>query len=199
LIYVSTDFVFDGRQRRPYKETDAPNPLCFYAKSKLEGEEAVKKSLPSYFILRTSWLYGRNGRNFVDTIIEKSGETKELKVVDDQVGSPTYTKDLSKAVHKLLDLIFTQATARGVEYGIYHVSNSGSASWYEYAKAILKLAGSGSRVLPISSKELNRLADRPPMSILDNSKFTASTGYKMRPWKNALREYLSYKEKGMPC
>lgn len=191
LIHISTDFVFDGKKNSPYKETDGTNPLSVYGDSKLKGEEAVKKELSNFFILRTSWLYGKHGKNFVDTIIAKAKTEKALKVVDDQVGSPTYTKDLAKAICRLLDIVVhsPQSTVHG--YGIYHVSNLGSTSWYGYAKEILRLAGSRTEVIPISSEELNRPAKRPAMSILDNSKFCGFTGYKLRNWKDALKEYLS--------
>lgn len=185
LVYISTDFVFDGKEKGAYKETDKPNPISVYGDSKLKGEEAVKKTLKKYFILRTSWLYGENGKNFVDTILSKAKTEQALKIVDDQVGSPTYTRDLAKAMHALLN----KAGDRG--YGIYHVSNSGGVSWFEYTKEILKLAGSATKVIAISSEELARPARRPAMSVLDNSKFTEFTGYRMRDWKDALKEYLS--------
>jgi len=182
LIYLSTDFVFNGKRKSSYKETDKTDPLSIYADSKLKGEAAVKRILRKYFILRTGWLYGKHGKNFVDTIIKKAKAEKILKVVDDQVGSPTYTKDLAKAIHLLLN--------KFTGYGIYHVSNSGSVSWYDYAKEILKLAKSQTKVVPISSKELDRQAKRPKMSVLDNSKFIKFTGYKMRNWQEALKEYV---------
>jgi len=192
IIYISTDFVFDGAKKTPYLETDRTRPLSIYGKSKLEGEEAIKGMTGRHYILRTSWLYGRYGKNFVDTIINKARTEKVLKVVDDQVGSPTYTKDLAKAIHALLDKLSPKPTAHSPErYGIYHISNSGTVSWYEYAKTILEMAGSGTKVIPISSKELARPANRPAMSVLDNEKFTGYTGYIMRSWKSALREYLS--------
>jgi dTDP-4-dehydrorhamnose reductase len=191
LVYISTDFVFDGKSVKPYKETDRTAPLSVYGDSKLKGEENIRKALKNHYILRTSWLYGKNGKNFVDTIITKASTEKVLKVVDDQVGSPTYTKDLAKAIHKLLDRITEGPVARVQGPGIYHVSNAGKVSWYDYARTILKLAGSKAKVLPISSKELARPAKRPEMSVLDNSKFTRLTGYKMRNWKAALKEYLS--------
>ncbi len=189
LIYISTDFVFDGKKKTPYKETDLPKPLSVYAESKLKGEEAVGKLLKNYFILRTSWLYGKNGKNFVDTIVEKGRTEKMLKVVDDQVGSPTYAKDLAKAIHVLTDKICRAGL--NLPYGIYHVSNSGAVSWYEYAREILKLAGLAVKVVPISSQALKRPAKRPAMSVLDNSKFTALTGHRMRDWEEALKEYLN--------
>ena len=183
LVYISTDFVFDGKKESPYKEDDKPAPLSVYGDSKLKGEDLIKKELERYFILRTSWLYGKYGKNFVDTILAKAKTEKVLKVVSDQAGSPTYTKDLAEAIHKLLGKV------NG--YGIYHVSNSGSVSWYEYAKEIVRLAGLETKVVPISSEELARPAKRPAMSILDNSKFIKFTDFKMRDWKSALKDYLS--------
>ncbi|MDD3905509.1 MAG: dTDP-4-dehydrorhamnose reductase [Candidatus Omnitrophica bacterium] len=189
LIYISTDFVFDGKKKAPYKEPDEPHPLNIYAESKLKGEEIVKK-LDKYFIIRTSWLYGKNGKNFVDTIIKKSKTEKDLKVVDDQIGSPTYTVDLSKAIHALLDKIADSERWIADRSGIYHVANSGAISWFGYAETILRLTGSDAKVSPISSEKLNRPATRPAMSVLDNAKFTGLTGYKMRDWQTALKDYL---------
>ncbi|MDD5496631.1 MAG: dTDP-4-dehydrorhamnose reductase, partial [Candidatus Omnitrophica bacterium] len=199
LIYISTDFVFDGKKKRPYKEDDRTGPLSVYGDSKLKGEIAVRKILKKYFILRTSWLYGKHGKNFVDTILAKAKEGKALKVVDDQVGTPTYTKDLAKAIRVLLDKSLsysvqrtaysvgvTQYAVRSTQYGIYHVSNSGKVSWYEYAREILRLTGSRTEVFPISSEELSRPARRPAMSVLDNSKIARFTDYRMRRWQGAL-------------
>jgi dTDP-4-dehydrorhamnose reductase len=201
LIYISTDFVFDGKKKKPYKETDRPNPLSTYADSKLKGELAIKKVLKKYFILRTSWLYGKNGRNFVDIILNKAKKEKVLKVVDDQVGSPTYTKDLAKAIRVLLSRVFSTAySVQRTAFGIYHVSNSGSVSWYNYAKEILRLTGSKVKVIPTTSRELARPAERPAMSVLDNSKFYKFTGYKIRRWNDALKEYLAGSGgRGEPC
>lgn len=191
LIYISTDFVFDGKKKRPYKENDKTGPINVYADSKLRGERAVKKAFKEYFILRTSWLYGRCGTNFVNTIAEKARVEGSLKVVDDQAGSPTYTKDLAKAVHKLIDKMVTCDMSHVTCGDVYHVSNTGSVSWYDYARAVLKFAGIKAKVVPISSEELNRPAKRPAMSAMDNSKFRKFTGYRMRGWKSALREYLN--------
>lgn len=190
LVYISTDFVFNGKKRSPYKENDKPAPLSVYGDSKLKGEGAVKNILKNYFILRTSWLYGKYGKNFVDTIIAKGREGNTLRVVDDQIGSPTYTKDLAKAIHALLDKFFTPYALRSTQYGIYHVTNSGAVSWFTYAKEILRLANIKTRVFPISSKELDRPAKRPAMSILNNSKFIEFTSYRMRNWKGALKSYV---------
>jgi len=202
LIYISTDFVFDGKKKKPYKETDKANPLSIYGDSKLKGEETIRDILKKYFILRTSWLYGKHGKNFVNTIIAKAKKEKMLKVVDDQAGSPTYTKDLAKAIHVLLnkvlslfdvhrrdDMSFSTTTPQRWAR-VYHVSNSGSVSWFDYTKEILKLAKLKTKVIPISSKELARPAKRPAMSVLDNSKFAKFTGYKMRNWREALKEYV---------
>jgi len=198
LVYISTDFVFDGKKKRPYRESDKTSPLGVYADSKLKGEAAVKKILKKYFILRTSWLYGKNGKNFVDTIVAKAKELGSLKVVDDQVGSPTYAVDLAKAIGVLVDKCASAQEHKSASYGIYHVSNSGSVSWYEYAKAIVKLANVRAEVLPISSDELDRPAKRPAMSTLDNSKFMKFTRYKMRNWKTALKEYLCRADFNLP-
>ena len=146
--------------------------------------------LKKYFIIRTSWLYGKHGKNFVDTILSKAKNEKTLKVVDDQVGSPTYTKDLAKAIHVLLDKFFMHNAQHNTQYGIYHVSNAGGVSWYAYAKAILRLAKAKTKTIPIFSDELGRLARRPAMSVLDNSKFIKFTGHRMRSWEEALREYV---------
>lgn len=183
LVYISTDFVFDGKKRNPYREDDKTNPLSVYGDSKLRGEKLIKKILDEHYILRTSWLYGKYGKNFVDTIVAKGKTGSLLRVVRDQVGSPTYTKDLAKAIHRLLD-------KPAPKYGTYHISNSGSVSWYDYAREILKLARCKAKVLPITSAELDRPAKRPAMSVMDNSKFTKFTGYKMPGWKTALKEYL---------
>lgn len=192
LFYISTDFIFDGKKKTPYKEIDMPNPISIYGDSKLKGEHYVGELLKKYFIIRTSWLYGKNGKNFVDTIMAKSKKEKMLRVVNDQVGAPTHTKDLAKAIHVMLDKIFKSQGRRvtGSQVGTYHVSNSGSVSWYDYAKEILKLAKSDTKVEPISSAESSRPARRPAMSVLDNSKFVKFTGYKMRNWKDAVKEYI---------
>jgi len=193
LIYISTDFVFNGKKKLPYKESDRVSALSVYGNSKLKGENAVAKSLRNYFVLRTSWLYGKSGKNFVDTIIAKSKTERSLKVVRDQVGSPTYTKYLAKAIHALIENIEDSAKDLSERFGVYHVSNSGGVSWYDYARTILLLTGTNTKVVPITSGELARPANRPAMSILDNSKFYKFTGYKMPGWKVALKEYLSKK------
>jgi len=191
LLYISTDFVFDGLKKIPYSEKDAPNPLNVYAMSKLEGEKRVG-ILKNFVILRTSWLFGANGSNFVDAILKATKNRKELKVVDDQTGSPTYAADLALAIVKLLEC-FSRKTKGGVTCikEIYHISNSGQVSWFEYAKKILEIAGiKNIRLIRINANQLGRPAKRPAFSVLDNSKFEKATGFKMRPWQEALAEYL---------
>lgn len=190
IVYISTDFVFNGRKKKPYVETDKTGPLSIYGTSKLKGEEFIKKTLDRYCIIRTSWLYGKHGKNFVDTIAAKANTEKALNVVCDQVGSPTYTKYLAKALGALLDTIAPAKDTVEDYSGIYHVSNTGKVSWFDYARSILKIIGSNTIVVPITSRQLARPASRPAMSVMDGAKFYALTGYKMPHWKMALQEYL---------
>jgi dTDP-4-dehydrorhamnose reductase len=185
LIHLSTDYIFDGTSPAPYSEEAPPNPLNVYGQSKLKGEQLIQETRGNYLILRTAWLYGKHGKNFVDTILRLASQEEELRVVDDQRGSPTFTRDLSRAIAQLLN--------KDVR-GILHVTNSGSCSWFEFAKRILETKGVPDgkiRVVPISSRELNRPARRPSNSLLDCSRFQKLTGGKMRPWDEALRDYLS--------
>ncbi len=185
MIHLSTDYVFDGKSEIPYPEGFPPNPLSVYGKSKLQGELYVQKVLEDYLIVRTEWLYGRHGKNFVDTILRLAGQQGELRVVNDQRGSPTFTKDLSQAMGRLV----IEETP-----GILHVTNSGSCTWFEFAQKILNLTpspGRKARVIPISSAELARPAQRPANSVLDCSRFERITGFHMRNWEEGLKEYLS--------
>jgi dTDP-4-dehydrorhamnose reductase len=182
LLHLSTDFVFDGMKNEPYTETDKPHPLSIYAKSKLNGEKHIQNILKRYAIIRTSWLYGRGGKNFVSTITKLAHEKRELRVVDDQRGSPTYTVDLAKAIKTLLDTSSAQ--------GIYHVANLGSCTWFDFAKKILEIANNTVKIVPISSKEFGRPAQRPPYSVLDCKRFLDATGSNLRSWEVALREYM---------
>jgi len=185
LIYISTDFVFDGKKRAPYTEKDQPNPESVYARSKLEGEKRVAK-LEKFLILRTGWLYGKNGKNFVSAILEAAKNKKELKVVNDQTGSPTYTKDFAEAILRLLK--------KDAAQGTYHITNKGMVSWFEYAKEILKMSGLHNvKVIPITTTQLGRPAKRPLYSVLNNDKFEKATNFVMRPWREALKEYLNEK------
>ncbi len=182
LLYISTDFVFRGDKETPYDEFDEPHPMNIYGKSKLAGESYIKSFLSRYFIVRSSWLYGRWGKNFVTTILKLTRDKSVLKVVDDQVGSPTYTRDLSQQIKKLV------ATEL---YGVYHITNSGRCSWYEFTREILKLAGIREvKVAPITSQELARPAPRPKFSVLENCCLKLSLGNGMRNWNEALKDYL---------
>lgn len=182
LICISTDYIFNGRKNTPYLENDMPAPLSVYGDSKLKGELVVQDILRDFIIVRTSWLFGRNGNNFISAILKQAEKTKTIKVVNDQTGSPTYTIDLSHAIEKLIS-----CNAKG----IFNITNSGECSWYQFAKKILELAGiKGVDVVPITSEELKRPARRPAYSILDCSKFKNTTNYNMRHWEEALKDYL---------
>ncbi|GAH53942.1 unnamed protein product, partial [marine sediment metagenome] len=173
---------------------DKPNPLSIYGKSKLGGERHISLLLDRYFIIRTSWLFGKHGRSFVNTILKLAQEKKELKIVDDQIGSPTYTKDLASAIKKLINLTHNSSLITHNLFGIYHISNSGSCSWYEFAQEILRVKGYGLRVKGISSEELNWPAKRPRFSILDNGRYIKIIGEPLKSWQEALREYLKTRE-----
>jgi len=181
LIYISTDFVFDGEKQTPYSETDIPNPLSTYGSSKLEGEKAVQSIIQNHLIIRTAWLFGPNGKNFVDTILRLAQSEPELKIVNDQKGSPTYTLDLAKAINLL-----TQKKATG----IFHITNSGECTWYEFAKKILELREISKKITPITSDQLKRPAKRPAYSVLSKMRFENATTTKIRNWQDALAEYL---------
>lgn len=182
LIHYSTDFVFSGPHQGPWKETEQPNPVTVYGLTKLAGEKAVLEILPDRAcVIRTAWLFGPGRKNFVRTIINASRERDSLKVVDDQIGSPTYTPDLAEWS---LELAKRRAT------GIWHGVNSGQASWCELATEALQLVSSSCRVAPITSAEWPQKAQRPRNSRLDNGKLAEFLGKKPKPWPKALREYL---------
>ncbi|MEW6682298.1 MAG: dTDP-4-dehydrorhamnose reductase [Nitrospirota bacterium] len=185
LVAISTDYVYDGTKTTPYREEDPVAPRSAYGASKLAGEREALLAKPDAVILRTAWLYGE-GKNFVRTILRLASERDELRVVSDQVGSPTAADDLAAAIRSLLD---TRAA------GIYHAVNSGSCSWHEFAVTILDLAGYNRRVVPIASTELARPAPRPAYSILDCTKL-ARLGIRLRPWQAALADYLRAQPSG---
>lgn len=186
LFYISTDFVFDGKKSAPYTEEDLPNPINIYGESKLKGEKFIEEILEKFVIVRSSWLFGKYGTNFVNTILESTKREKEIEVVTDQIGSPTYTKDLATAIIKLAECIIDKST-----FGLYHITNSGSISWHKYAEEIMEYANIVDvKIIPITSGELNRLAKRPEMSILDRGRYQKTTGDKMRNYKEALKEYI---------
>ena len=181
LVYVSTDYVFDGTANTPYHEFSPTNPMSVYGKSKLAGEQFVRDLHSKFFIVRTSWVFGKHGNNFVKTMLKLAQERDELKVVDDQVGSPTYTVDLARCI---LDLIQTE------KYGIYHVSNSGHCSWYEFAKAIFEEAGVEVKVNPCTTKDFPRPAPRPAYSVLDHMALRLNGFKEMPNWRDSLKGYL---------
>ena len=184
LMYFSTDYIFGGEGDEPYKIDDPANPLGVYAKTKYEGELKVV-TLDKFFIIRISWVFGKNGNNFINTMMRLSEERDELRVVNDQIGSPTYTKDLSVLV---CDMIQTE------KYGIYHASNEGFVSWYDFAKKIFELTGKTTKVLLVSTEEYNAKAHRPKNSRLDKSKLVEMGFNPLPTWQDALQRYLKEKK-----
>ncbi|WP_332694846.1 dTDP-4-dehydrorhamnose reductase [Halalkalibacter lacteus] len=181
MIYISSDYVFDGMKMTPYGETDNPNPKSIYGLSKWLGEELVLKTLVESYVVRTSWLYGHGGKNFVNTMVKFAASKKEVKVVSDQVGSPTYVNDLVDVLVKLIQK----------PYGIYHVSNDGQCSWYQFAKTIYEYVGTDSNLVqPITTEEYSAPAKRPAFSLLNLTKLDSNDISKPRYWNDALREYL---------
>jgi dTDP-4-dehydrorhamnose reductase len=181
LIYVSTDFVFDGEKGEPYDEFDRPHPIGVYGQSKFAGEELVKQLLTRYFIVRTSWLFGKNGKNFVNTIWEQAKKGDPLRIVSDQVGRPTYTMDLAEVIVGLI---------ANPLYGIYHVTNSGECSWAEFAEEIVRQAGLKNAVIPISSAEWPTPTRRPKNSRLRHLALEMQGKDNLRSWPEALRDFL---------
>jgi dTDP-4-dehydrorhamnose reductase len=182
VVYLSTDYVFDGNKREPYLEMDSPRPLNVYGLSKLKGEQYVQESSKDPLIIRTQWLYGKYGKNFVTSILRQASEKGVLSIVNDQIGSPTYTVDLAKAI-----VVLIQYDARG----IFHVANDDLCTWYTFGQAILKISGMDEvKVIPISSKELGLPAIRPSYSVLNCQKLKKETGLTLRPWSEALKDYL---------
>lgn len=186
LMHISTDFVFDGAKRAPYVEGDLPNPLSAYGTSKLAGELLVRASWAQHYIVRTCGLYGTagssgKGGNFVNTMLRLAREGKPIRVVSDQICTPTATRDLAE---QLAVLIETGA------YGTYHVNNHGACSWYEFACEIFKQAGLSPDVQPITSQAFNAPATRPPYSVLENAALQKLGIDRMRDWREALADYL---------
>ncbi len=192
LLYVSTDYVFDGEKGSPYTEDDAPAPLNAYGRSKLLGEQATRTVTSGWAIVRTAWLFGVHGRNFVKVILEKAAAGERLRVVDDQLGSPTYAADLADAVAVLLSRLSAGgAQAEGLA-GLYHVTNHGACSWYEFARQILLLSGRAPTALSrIPSGEFHRPARRPAYSVLENAAWRAAGLPVLRPWPEALAAMLA--------
>ncbi len=178
VVYISTDYVFDGAKKAPYLPYDKTNPLNNYGLTKLEGENAVKQYCQKYYIIRTSWLYGHHGKNFVETMLSMK-DSPELKVVDDQIGCPTWTMELADGIIKVL---------KEKPFGIYHVCGSGNTSWHGFAKEIFETAGLKVNLSPCKTEEFPRPAKRPEYSVMENNKIC-------RNWKTALKDYLALRIK----
>ncbi len=184
VVHYSTDYVFDGNANHPYTEEDPCNPINTYGASKLAGEHHLKRLTDNFILIRTAWLYGAKGKNFVSAILDRARDTGRLTVVDDQMGSPTCTRDLAAATELLVD-----KNARG----IFHVTNRGSCTWYDFARKILKEARLDQVELsPMKTSELQRAARRPAYSVLGMQKFVAATGKTMQPWQLAFSDYYSF-------
>lgn len=181
MIYLSTDYVFDGEGTRPWEPDDERHPLNVYGQTKYEGELAVEKYLKKYFIVRIAWVFGVNGRNFIKTMLKLSETHDTLTVVDDQVGSPTYTYDLARL---LVDMLETE------KYGRYHATNEGLCSWYEFAQEIFRQAGKNVTVLPVSSEEYPAKAKRPHNSRMNKDKLEEMGFERLPSWQDALSRYL---------
>lgn len=182
MIYISTDYVFDGEGERPWEPDDERHPLNVYGQTKYEGELAVEKYLEKYFIVRIAWVFGVNGKNFIKTMLKLSETHEELNVVDDQVGSPTYTYDLAVL---LVDMVESD------KYGRYHATNEGLCTWYEFAKEIFRQAGVEVKVNPVTSDMFPAKAKRPKNSRMSKEKLNANGFHRLPTWQDALERYLS--------
>jgi len=176
MVYISTDYVFDGEADQPFEVTDKPNPINYYGKTKYEGELEVQKHLDKYFVVRISWVFGNNGNNFVKTMLRLGKERDEISVVADQIGSPTYTYDLANV---LIGMIKTD------KFGIYHATNEGYCSWYDFACEIFKQAGMDVKVNPIKTEDYPTKAKRPKNSRLSKNALT-----ELENWVDALKHYI---------
>ncbi len=182
LLSISTDYVFDGASRTPYREQDPANPLSVYGASKWAGEQGVREECPRHLIVRTGWLYGSGGTNFVDTIVRKARAGDSLAVVDDQRGSPTLTHDLASALVRLAD---------SGRLGTFHVTGSGDCTWFDLAARVLERAGLAASLARTDSAAIARPAKRPAYSVLDNGAYRDATGDALPDWKDAVDRYLA--------
>lgn len=182
VCYISTDYVFDGSHTTPYTEQDQPNPRSVYGKTKLDGELFIQTLCSDYYIVRTSWVFGLHGNNFVKTMLKLAQDRNVIQVVQDQYGSPTYTLDLA---YFLLHLVSTD------KYGVYHATNSGSCSWYEFASAIFEESDKQTRIESCSTSDFPRPAPRPQYSVLDNMSIRTNGFTMLRPWRAALIDFLN--------
>ncbi|MDU1414418.1 MAG: dTDP-4-dehydrorhamnose reductase [Clostridium sp.] len=186
LVHISTDYIFDGKGKEPIKEYDLANPQSVYGKTKLVGESYVKEFCSRYFVIRTSWLYGYSGKNFVYTMMRLGNEKQEINVVNDQKGNPTNANDLGYHILKLIET---------TEYGVYHCTGNGECTWYEFAKEIMKIANCACNVNSCTSSEFKTVAKRPKYSSLDNMMLRCTIGDSMPNWKDSLKIFI-HKVKG---
>lgn len=193
FIHISTDYVFAGDACTPYSETDRTNPQGIYGKTKLDGEENVLEENPDAMIIRTSWLYSAFGNNFVKTMLRQGKERKELNVVFDQVGSPTYAADLATVILQIIEKY--EQDEKSFVCGIYHYANEGVASWYDFAIAVFELSGEKVKVNPVLSDQFPRPAKRPKYSVLNKSKIRKTFGFNIPYWKNSLQVCINRLEK----
>lgn len=183
IVHVSTDYVFDGKAFVPYRESDEPNPVSAYGRTKLEGEQLLQQSCPEAVIIRTAWLYSEYGNNFVKTMLRLGSERESLRVVYDQVGSPTYALDLARAIMKIVE------TDKWVA-GVYHFTNEGVCSWYDFTVAIHGLAGIECAVEPVRSEQYPTPTERPHYSVLDKQKIKETFGVVVPQWYDGLQRCL---------
>lgn len=181
VVYFSTDYIFDGKKKTPWREDDPPDPINWYGRTKLEGEKQTRDACPDALIVRIQWLYGPEGKNFLETILRLAEERDELRVVDDQRGAPTYTVDLARAIRMLIE---------GKHQGVYNVANSGETTWFDFAREIMARTGKNVPVVPISTDEYPTPVKRPGNSVLDMTKFQTDTGMIMPSWQEGLDAYL---------
>jgi len=185
MVHISTDYVFDGKNYKPYTENDTANPKSTYGKSKLDGEIEVMFNAKRAIIIRTSWLYSSFGHNFVKTILEKAQTEKELKVIYDQVGTPTYARDLARTILEIIPKV--PSKIRGE---IYNFSNEGVASWFDFAKAVIEYKNLTCKVVPVLTKDLTQAAQRPLYSVLNKGRVKKDFGVEIPHWRESLRECL---------
>lgn len=182
FVHFSTDYVFDGTKKLPYKEDDATHPLSVYGATKLAGEKSALEKNPSTLIIRGQWLYGVGGQHFVTKVVSRAKQTGALHIVNDQRGSPTFTRDLAEPMAALIEK---------EKSGIFHLANSGSCTWFDFAEEIFSLLNIDVALTPVPSSEFPTKAARPAYSVFDMWKFQKATGLKMRPWKEALKSYIN--------
>jgi dTDP-4-dehydrorhamnose reductase len=191
LVNISTDYIFDGKNTRPYREDDIPSPMTVYGLSKLAGEEAMISCLQKGMIIRTSWLYSSFGNNFVKTILRKGAETGTLNVVNDQAGCPTYARDLAVTI---LNILPKALSTQQLE--IFHYSNEGECNWYEFARAAIEMAGINCEVNPVTSDKYPQKAARPAYSVMDKTKIREAFGITIPAWQESLKDCLQVMREG---